>query len=74
VFLLLGCVASFFLVYHEPRYLFARMRSDAFWDDVLVFFSHRYTAPILWLLPYLTLMLIRSIWWSIKTLRTKQPS
>jgi hypothetical protein len=69
----LGCPCSFFIGYvtWTNYYLhFSRYRD---FDD---FWNHRYGLGHLswaatWLVPYLTVMLVRSVWWSLKMLRGK---
>jgi hypothetical protein len=81
----LGGIISFFVAYYwngvtpgDPyRVLQPPLRDsyDAFWNDSFGFncSPKPYFDPdlprYLWFAPYLGVMLIRSIWWSIKTLR-----
>jgi hypothetical protein len=82
----LGGIISFFVAYYwngkpfDPyRVLQLTLRDsyDAFWNDWFGFNCSNCGAgfnrawPIfLWFAPYLSVMLVRSIWWSIKMLRS----
>jgi len=60
----LGGLVSFFGAYYKDTGLSASY--DAFWNDT--FGLARGWSLFLWFLPYLAVTLIRSIWWSIRTL------
>jgi hypothetical protein len=44
---------------------------DEFWNEGLGLFSHNVWTISMWLLPYIAVTLLRSIFWSIKALRAK---
>ena len=79
----LGALACYFLAYHWPFYDEFRAFSalnigwrrynqissafDEFWNDGFGF-AHLQTLA-LWLIPYLVVAILRSVWHSVKTLR-----
>jgi len=44
---------------------------DEFWNEGLGLFSHNAWAVSMWLLPYIAVTLLRSIFWSIEVLRSE---
>jgi hypothetical protein len=71
----LGWAVCFYLEYYPRARLLAyygynlRQTYDDFWNDH--FGLTKWHTLSLWLLPYLAVTLIRSVWWAIKTLTAK---